>query len=456
MNRGSVSTAMENNINIGYSGKFKDRWILSYIHENHFRWQAWVNEDDEFSVEYCSGPLFHLLKDQGIPINEDFGESYRKKGQKFYLWLENLYSESTADRAQSKRDDFWGNLMQQHGEDIRSGRAYIVFSRLKKLSDSSRGDIAKSDWFSYFYRNLQKHGVPPKQIIVYLPVPEALQMYQNFCQRNKISKEDRLLRVRYINYYEMAWLQCFQFHNQQGNFLDVNKIEENLEKLRPRIFLCQNNEARVHRKAFFSWLCSHCDLNNGLVSFLNKYHAQRFEGRIISPFQRPENKKLVDDFKKFENKLPQVVDVDQVHITNYQSWPFEQSYYSIVTERVFNVDGWTLPTAKIYKTIHNLHPFIVLGQKGLLAELRRQGFETFPELFDESYDNEVCPDARFQKVCSEVARVNQWSLEKWSKNYTDIFPKLKRNREILESHWKKSEWNDEIRWLSENVKKGEK
>jgi hypothetical protein len=42
---------------------------------------------------------------------------------------------------------------------------------------------------------------------------------------------------------------------------------------------------------------------------------------------------------------------------------------------------------KSYRPCAAQHPFLMVATQGNLAYLRSQGFETFPELFDESYDN---------------------------------------------------------------------
>jgi hypothetical protein len=48
---------------------------------------------------------------------------------------------------------------------------------------------------------------------------------------------------------------------------------------------------------------------------------------------------------------------------------------------------------------------IVVGNPGTLALLRELGFQTFPELFDETYDSIEDPVERVRRVMQEVARV---------------------------------------------------
>ena len=55
---------------------------------------------------------------------------------------------------------------------------------------------------------------------------------------------------------------------------------------------------------------------------------------------------------------------------------------SIVSNRIMFI------TEKTYKPISFYHPFMTLGPMGILNALKTQGFETFENLFDESYDLE--------------------------------------------------------------------
>lgn len=48
---------------------------------------------------------------------------------------------------------------------------------------------------------------------------------------------------------------------------------------------------------------------------------------------------------------------------------------------------WPFVTEKTFKPIQYQHPFMIYGQKDTLKFLHNLGFETFENLFDESYDN---------------------------------------------------------------------
>lgn len=67
---------------------------------------------------------------------------------------------------------------------------------------------------------------------------------------------------------------------------------------------------------------------------------------------------------------------------------------------------------KIFKPLAHFHPFVVAGSAYTLEYLHKQGFETFPELFDESYDQILNDVERFEAVCVSIID----AVERWKRN----------------------------------------
>ena len=80
-----------------------------------------------------------------------------------------------------------------------------------------------------------------------------------------------------------------------------------------------------------------------------------------------------------------------------------ESWFTIATET--EMSGPLRVTEKSFKPLVNFHPVIVLGNPGALELIREFGFRTFPNYFDESYDAELEPTARFARVAAEVRRL---------------------------------------------------
>ena len=67
---------------------------------------------------------------------------------------------------------------------------------------------------------------------------------------------------------------------------------------------------------------------------------------------------------------------------------YDNTCFSVVSESIVS-NRIMFITEKTYKPIAFYHPFLILGPMGILKALKDQGFETFENLFDESYDIET-------------------------------------------------------------------
>lgn len=115
------------------------------------------------------------------------------------------------------------------------------------------------------------------------------------------------------------------------------------------------------------------------------------------------------------------------------------SYLEVVNETVFDSTSNLFITEKTFRAIAVGHIFLVCGQPGLLAHLKREGFQTFDDLFDESYD-------RIQSFSQRWAIIKK-NLQMWlnmSKSakrdyYLKSFDKLVHNQNLLYSRDFKTE-----------------
>ena len=85
-------------------------------------------------------------------------------------------------------------------------------------------------------------------------------------------------------------------------------------------------------------------------------------------------------------------------------------------------DSWFL-CEKAYKAIASHHPFLFASTHTNLAYLCSMGFETFPELWDESYDNEPDFDRRIELIVDIIKKVDKTSF-----NQNIVKEKLQHNR----------------------------
>lgn len=78
---------------------------------------------------------------------------------------------------------------------------------------------------------------------------------------------------------------------------------------------------------------------------------------------------------------------------------------------------------KSYKPLGMLHPFMIAGQPGILNCVKQSGFETFPELWDESYDDEHDFLKRIDHIIKNIEQFDHRMLDN-----SIVQDKLKFNR----------------------------
>lgn len=79
---------------------------------------------------------------------------------------------------------------------------------------------------------------------------------------------------------------------------------------------------------------------------------------------------------------------------------------------------------KSYKPLAAQHPLLLVSTPGNLAYLRSQGFETFPELFDESYDTVTNWQERVQRIIAVLAEFDTSSVDQ-----PQVLEKLRYNQD---------------------------
>ena len=159
--------------------------------------------------------------------------------------------------------------------------------------------------------------------------------------------------------------------------------------------LLQVRRASLIRENIIEYFKHHSTINSMLWSYLGK------------------NKKLPGDCD----------DIDKSQRFMNPSW-YDSTYCSLVIE-TSQVQP-TFVTEKSYKPIAYFHPFMIIGSPGTLAFLRQAGFETFDNLFDESYDSVHDLHQRLDIINSNLLHIDltnydTLTLDKLSHNHHRFF-----------------------------------
>ena len=158
------------------------------------------------------------------------------------------------------------------------------------------------------------------------------------------------------------------------------------EKLPTKHFMTLMGRQNWFRDMFWDYFKKNKDIaSNGYISYLQK--------KVTLPNSWMDNRKdRQADKKQTSTELKK-------SILRYESGPemdylnsyFEDSYFSVVSE----TSNGIYASEKTAKVLYHGHPFTIfypavdmnVKKIGMLQKLKDWGFETFPELFDESYDN---------------------------------------------------------------------
>ena len=208
-------------------------------------------------------------------------------------------------------------------------------------------------------------------------------------------------------------LQC----STKYNWHEYKSLPPYEVKIKDKMFVCFNRVPRLHRIKLLERMLGNGLLDRSYYSFIHTLDASKHV-----PFDIP----LILQNK---NLLPINLNVDETidsptMIYNGDLTYHNNSYFSLVTETMFYQDHWikecSMLTEKIFRPIMLQHPFVVLGNCGLLAELQNLGYKTFSPFIDETYDTIQNDDDRFAAVVQETERLCAFTNEQWIEWQTSI------------------------------------
>ena len=231
---------------------------------------------------------------------------------------------------------------------------------------------------------------------------------------------------------------------------DIDKfpIEDfKVDRIREKKFTCLNGAFREHRLILVSELFRSGLENDGYISYIvnTGYNNQPPIESEIDNVDKDLLKYYMDIIVPnipLTTELEKGMELIEPYIsTSYVHEMYTNSYFNIVTETSYNwnstsiIDNNIYLTEKTYRPIFGMQPFIMVSNPGVLKHLKDMGFKTFPEFFDESYDEIENPTERMYTIINEIKRICNLSNEQLHDRYYNIFDKLEHNRNrLIEIH----------------------
>lgn len=236
-------------------------------------------------------------------------------------------------------------------------------------------------------------------------------------------------------------------NNRSWNgILDVPTFEIS-KKIKHSAF-CLLGAERQHRIKFFQYL-----LKYNLFDYIKVNYKSNFYQSSKKSIDDNKKKNVVHQTDKISNliytfphrinetcfsqsRYSDIVDLNlftpcpRHDLTGEVSDFYNDFFLEVVSETVFDYPH-VFVSEKTLKPLLFKTPFIVFGAQGTLEYLKKNGFKTFDNFWDESYDSESDPHLRFLKCC-EVVRNNVIKpIEELKSIYQEMIPILEHNRACL-------------------------
>lgn len=306
-------------------------------------------------------------------------------------------------------------------KDLRNEHAYL-------LVDSSFEGY-HNDWvFDFFHNECNDYGISPNQIFFVTGNSIVEERYKLWLETNP--QPIKIHALPYSHFEADVFCQSLEMR-RNGN--PLHTFEEhykykiyNNETI--KLYNNLNKKPREHRIWFYSHLYYNNLLDKGLVS-MNQ--IDDLGGRYFCGTTMPEE--YVQEFSK---TLPSILygESNEIHDPNYyvvriHERPALDSWVSVISEaRYEDKEGTVFLSEKVFKPITCYHPFIIMGNKHSLREMKELGYETFSKWFDESYDE--LPD--LERMGAIIRTL--YSIDKVKNKlsmYKDMEQTLKHNYEVL-------------------------
>ncbi len=343
-------------------------------------------------------------------------------------WIYPVYLGSTLPLNPASKDEWCGFMLDRLPdvvEAMREGRAVLLLDHGHETFFAHAGFDPRHDFLA-FAAHLKAAGIPARRVLLLDGNPKSPELAAAMFRAAGLEGPP-VLADRFL------WLETAGMFRQiadaaGGPDARLARAEAALARSPEKLFLSFNHAPRAHRTALLAFLLERGLLDRGLVSFRGPGYLRERARREVEDADWIEGgvrqaAGLVDLARPEETLgallalAPLQVDVDYgpeaspktMAARANESWPYEATCFSIVTETAFSDGRSSHATEKVIKPIGNLHPFLYMGEPGILAELRSLGFQTFAPMIDERYDEIAEPRGRMAALLAEIERLGSMS-----------------------------------------------
>jgi hypothetical protein len=237
---------------------------------------------------------------------------------------------------------------------------------------------------------------------------------------NKIKGLDKFSHIEIIcwptfwftrTYRVWTYGEVYEFNMKKGVDIRDPNVCKHFELTIP--YICLNNVAKQHRCVAMDMLAKHDLIKEGKITWRGVVH-----GNVT--FNYP-----------FNYWKPEILILDQGLDVRFkqETMPteFNHSFMQLVTE---SDDTDIFFSEKTATPMLLNKPFLVATCTGFHAELKKQGFELYDELFDYSFDDEPDMETRFDKLVQNLKPYIGLNQTELKEKYDRVADKISYNRNL--------------------------
>lgn len=300
---------------------------------------------------------------------------------------------------------------------------------------SEEKTIKPYDWPNLMNDILDFYNLPDNSIVLITSNLKGQELTYKLTKRFTVLTQDWFRHSKWVTFDSPnKLLPDFNSH------LDI-KLSQSFKKH----FICMNRILRSHRALFFLEInkneklkqttylsfskTTKEEVTKNIMNFGNNYRKSKSKDSTYS--YRDSLIDYIQTIDFTENFILDNPDIDKINLAPYLNWPHHRdSFVSLVTETL--TDSTTVFfSEKIHKPIIAAQPFIVISSPHFLKYMKKKGYMTFSEFWDESYDDELDYTLRMQKIIELVEEISTWDLKKCHDMYQKMVPILKNNMEVF-------------------------
>lgn len=313
---------------------------------------------------------------------------------------------------------FWKEMSPEALAVIRSGRGkLILFIAYEGFSLTDMG------FFHRLHAVLEESGIPPSGVLLVFGDMLIEKRYETFVADNSI--KDPIHVCAYSIFEDVARSHA---REEPSNRPFQEKAASCLS--RKKVYLCLNRRQRMHRSVTLCLLMEGGKIPDGLIS-MGPVNRKRFIEEVSWFFKGvPTSEDVVAHAHKMADTFPWVLDIPDLVNTNPAQMKdccpdhYLDTYFSLITETLFEDDVLFL-SEKVWKPMNNMHPFICVGNKGVMQELTNRGYRTFSPMINEWYDSEGDFFMRLTSALTSLAKIMaQVNFKSREKKIIDLYQAL--------------------------------